>query len=584
MNANVSSFLRPVSSLRSRYLLLCLGVASGCDEFTCADYATCPVESDGGVSSADVPDAAPTEAPMTGAGTESAATSSHSMMTGTGDATANEFTEEAGQQTNTVEPHTEVREDGGIATEALTGGTSANLDASTPDSELPDGLPIGDASAAEVDAARGKTTDGETGPSSVESEAPDASTTGGQPDDVSAVDASCDGALCTDDAESGPVCGDGVVDAGEACDASAPWCRECQIVPAIGAGAGHTCALSTTGGVKCWGAGTLGRLGNGDTVDQPIPVDVTGLDTGVVAIDAGPYHTCAVLASGAVRCWGMGDDGQLGNNDTSDQSVPVDVIGLSGEVTALAAGDSHTCALMTSGAVKCWGSGALGQLGNGSNVARLQPVNVTNLDGGAAAITAGNYHTCALMANGGVKCWGYGTYGQLGNSETSNQLVPVDVAGLESDVLSVTAGDSHTCALMSSGAAKCWGNGNSGRLGNNDVVNQLVPVGVDGLTSGLLSVAGGGLHSCAVLSSGGVKCWGYGFSGQLGNNSTSDALVPVDVLGLSAGVVAVAAGFVHSCALMSNGTMKCWGDGSGGKLGNSFTGNELTPVDVIGLP
>ncbi len=280
----------------------------------------------------------------------------------------------------------------------------------------------------------------------------------------------------------------------------------------------------------------------------------------------------------------MGDDGQLGNNDTSDQSVPVDVNGLSGEVTAIAAGDSHTCALMLSGAVKCWGNGASGQLGNGSESARLEPVNVTDLGGVALAITAGNYHTCALTSQGGVKCWGSGLDGQLGNSETDNQLVPVDVAGLGSDVLSISAGDSHTCALMSTGTAKCWGNGNSGRLGNNDVVNQLVPVEVVGLTSGLLSLAAGGLHSCAVTSSGGAKCWGYGFSGQLGNNSTSDALVPVDVLVLSGEVVALATGFVHTCALLSNGAMKCWGNGSGGKLGNSFTGNELTPVDVIGLP
>ena len=185
---------------------------------------------------------------------------------------------------------------------------------------------------------------------------------------------------CTEqDSSVGPYCGDGTVSDGEACDVSATWCHECQVVPAITAGASHTCALLANDGVKCWGEGGVGQLGNNDTSSQSTPVNVTKLGSAVARVTAGRSHTCAVLANGGVKCWGDGGNGRLGNNDTSEQLAPVDVIGLSSGVSAIAAGDLHTCAVLANGSVKCWGSGVSGQLGNNDNSNQHIPVDVIGI-------------------------------------------------------------------------------------------------------------------------------------------------------------------------------------------------------------
>ena len=278
---------------------------------------------------------------------------------------------------------------------------------------------------------------------------------------------------CTEqDSSVGPYCGDGTVSDGEACDVSATWCHECQVVPAITAGASHTCALLANGGVKCWGQGGSGQLGNADTSAQLAPVDVIGLSSTVSAIAAGGGHTCALLANDGVKCWGEGGVGQLGNNDTSSQPTPVDVVELGSSVSAIAGGYSHTCAVLANGGVKCWGQGSSGQLGNNDINNQPTPVDVIGLSSGVSAIAAGAHHTCALLASGGVKCWGYGANGELGNDDISEQPTPVDVTNLGSKVSAIAAGSSHTCALLASGSVKCWGSNARGQIGNSALMRQ----------------------------------------------------------------------------------------------------------------
>lgn len=355
---------------------------------------------------------------------------------------------------------------------------------------------------------------------------------------------------------------------------------------AITAGGLHTCALTTSGGVKCWGDNQLGQLGN---ITQPwpwspIPVDVSGLTSGVAAIDAAiEAHTCALTTSGGVKCWGHNFWGQLGNNSTIDSPTPVDVSGLTSGVAAIATGGYHTCALTTGGGIKCWGNNYYGQLGDNSNTNSLTPVDVLGLNSGVTAITAGMHHTCALTTGGGVKCWGDDQYGQLGNSEANTSWIPVDVSELTSGVAAIDAGWNHTCAVTTGGGAKCWGFNLQGELGDDSKINRQTPVDVSGLTNGVITISAGGWHTCALITGGGVKCWGFNSDGQLGNDSKLASLKPVDVSGLTSGIVAITTGYWHTCALTTSGGIKCWGNNELGRLGDGTAIDRLTPVDVVGF-
>jgi len=360
-----------------------------------------------------------------------------------------------------------------------------------------------------------------------------------------------------------------------------PAISEPKLPFAISAGNGHSCALTSSGAAKCWGTGSSGQLGNGGTGDSVTPVDVSGMSFGVVAISAGISHTCALTSSGAAKCWGSGQYGKLGNGGTGNAPTPVDVSGMSSGVVAISAGDQHTCALTSSGAAKCWGEGRNGYLGNGGTGMSSTPVDVSGLSSGVVAISAGSAQTCALTSSGAVKCWGDGNMGELGNGGTSTSLTPVDVSGMSSGVVAISSGNVHTCAVTSSGAVKCWGAGNSGQLGNGGTGIASTPVDVSGMSSGVVAISAGMSHTCALTSSGAAKCWGQGMSGQLGNGGTGNALTPVDVIGMSSGVVAISAGLgFHTCAVTSSGAAKCWGSGSNGQLGNGGATNSLVPVDV----
>jgi len=196
-------------------------------------------------------------------------------------------------------------------------------------------------------------------------------------------------------------------------------------------------------------------------------------------------------------------------------------------------------------------------------------------------IEAGAGMTCALTTSGGVKCWGRNDFGSLGDGTTTNRSTPVDVAGLTSGVSAITSQCAHTCALTTGGGVKCWGNNFSGELGDGTTTQRLTPVDVSGLTSGVMSISSGYAHTCALTTGGGVKCWGDNQYGQLGDGTTTQRLTAVDVTGLTSGVAVLSAGTLHTCAITTSGVMKCWGDNQYGQLGDGTTTQRLTPVDVI---
>lgn len=348
----------------------------------------------------------------------------------------------------------------------------------------------------------------------------------------------------------------------------------------VSSGGNYTCAVTTEGRAKCWGNNDNGQLGNNSTVSSLVPVDVVGAASGVASILAGPAHACLVTTAGGVKCWGANTSGQLGNGSVTNSSVPVDVSGLASGVAAVSVGGSATCAVTTAGGVKCWGDNAYGQLGNNSTTSSSVPVDVYGLGSGTALITLGTYHACAVTTSGGAKCWGYNTQGQLGNNSTTGSGVPVDVMNLNSGVARISSGSNHVCVVTTSGGAKCWGWNNKGQVGNTGGNSILAPVDVVGLASGVANIAGGERHTCAVTSSGSAKCWGLNSYGQLGNNSTTNTYLPVDVVGLASGVTYISGGSIHTCALAASG-VTCWGANTYGQLGNNSTTSSAVPVEVV---
>ena len=262
--------------------------------------------------------------------------------------------------------------------------------------------------------------------------------------------------------------------------------------------------------------------------------------------------------------------------------LPIDVVGLTTGVVSITTGAHHTCALTSSGGLKCWGSNSWGSLGDGTSIDRLTPINVSGLSSNVRAVSAGYYHTCAITIPGGVKCFGRNQSGQLGDGTiTHHTATPVDVIGLSSEIIEVTAGYWHNCALTVSGGVKCWGGNSNGQLGDGTSTDSITPVDVIGLTSGVVSIAAGANHTCALLASGGVKCWGS--APAIGDGTAVDRLTPVDVIGLTSGVASISSGASHTCALTIAGAVKCWGSNYYGRLGDNTTTDRLSPVNVIGF-
>lgn len=237
-------------------------------------------------------------------------------------------------------------------------------------------------------------------------------------------------------------------------------------VSAITTGARHGCAL-TSHGVKCWGYNYYGQLGDGTNANRAGAVDVSGVGSGVTAISGGAFHTCALTAGGTVKCWGLNISGQLGDGTEVERWAPVDAVRLGGTAIAVAAGDSHSCAILQGGRVTCWGENRYGQLGDGTTRRRLAPVSVSGLSRGVSALSLGGRHSCAIVG-GIVKCWGGNLFGQIGDGTRRRRLVPVRVSGLRAEAIAIAVGDGHSCALTMSEGLRCWGYNGWGQLGDGN--------------------------------------------------------------------------------------------------------------------
>ena len=345
------------------------------------------------------------------------------------------------------------------------------------------------------------------------------------------------------------------------------------IISNLDAGDAHTCAV-VEGGVKCWGDNNYHQLGNGmGNIIHETPVQTILAGSGVTAVAAGGTHTCAVV-SGGVKCWGNNSVGQVGNSDSNSYYTPVQAIAAGSDVTSVDAGSAHSCAVVKGG-VQCWGDNSFGEVGDGTTTERLSPVQTIPVNSGVTAVAVASFYTCAVVS-GGVKCWGLNGNGQLGDGTTIWRSRPVQVIPAGSGVTAVAASSIHTCAVVN-GGVKCWGSNYYGQLGDGTTIDHLTPVQIISAGSGVTAIAVSGYHSCAVVS-GGVKCWGRNSEGQLGDGSTTQQLTPRQAIPTGSGANSVTAGSYYTCALVV-GKIKCWGWNDSGQFGNGTTDSSYTPVD-----
>ena len=418
---------------------------------------------------------------------------------------------------------------------------------------------------------------------------------------------------------------------------------------AVSAGAFHTCAIVDNGSLFCWGSNGNGRLGTGDPPTQdaysPKWVDL-GVGRTAVAISAGNTHTCAILDDGSLTCFGNDYSGQLGNGPgQSDSSVPGIVDGgftwdnstgsnsgssatnliassegaelmvgdLMNDITFqydssaasgsgsgsgsgsstsfnltsqnIAGGRLYTCAILENGSVACWGDNQYGQLGDGTTTDRSTPTLTESLGTGRTAVqlATGDYHTCALLDNHEVKCWGHNQYGKLGDGATNDRTSPPS-SGITFPTgrtpIALAAGDEQTCAIMDDGSLTCWGGNAQGELGDGTTTHRSSPTIISvSTTADVIDIGSGDAHTCALLDDGTIKCWGNNIFGQLGDGTTTTRLTPTltDSLGTGRTAVDIGVGEHFTCALLDNDDVKCWGSNLHGRLGDGTTIDRSSP-------
>lgn len=346
----------------------------------------------------------------------------------------------------------------------------------------------------------------------------------------------------------------------------------------------HGCVIRGDGKIYCWGSNNLGQLGiSTSTTSQPSLANATAVATGIypLSLSAGGNHTCAVDTNGSAWCWGQGSSGELGNGSPNSSYTPVQFNVGGAHVRAMAAGLSSTCALLTDGTVFCSGLNGNGQLGNNSTLDSNSPVQVkigsSTMLTQVTQIAAGDHHFCALTVGGAVYCWGAAD--ASGGTQT---MVARYVANSNDSTgfstRAIAAGGSFSCAVMSDGTARCWGVGTNGQLGDGQGTTSASMVTVSGV-SNAVSIGAGVTHACAVMADGSMKCWGDDSSGQQGNGGTTGNINTPATVNPGSAVIAALGGYQHACALTQDG-IYCWGSDASGQIGDgsTTTGTQTSPV------
>ncbi len=344
----------------------------------------------------------------------------------------------------------------------------------------------------------------------------------------------------------------------------------------LAAGTFHTCALGDDSRLRCWGDNRGGQVGQGNCEWYQLDpaTQVAKIPPGIVAIEAGGGHSCTVTKAGQMFCWGRNVNGQIGDGtggpETQDRYYPVAVKGLPATVASAALGYQHSCALLKGGEVYCWGQNYNGQLGQGEagyqTTFSMTPLQVRGLGDKVEQLSVGGNHACVLHDGGSVSCWGDNRHGQLGDGSDIERAAPQLVKGLLEPAILLAAGGRHTCAAMESGIVNCWGENKFGQIGDGSLVTRLEPSPVGGIARDIAGLALGQAHTCVLLGTGAVDCWGNNAIGQLGTGDYDSSATPRRVSLPKA--VRIEAGDHHTCVLLHGGTLDCWGQNYYGQLGD----------------
>ena len=341
-------------------------------------------------------------------------------------------------------------------------------------------------------------------------------------------------------------------------------------LPKIATGSWHTCAIRNGGTLKCWGNNYFGETGGSDTQSTGMVTVDLGKDHKAMDIVAGSNHTCAILNSGVVKCWGANYRGQTGSVSQQGTGIGTVDLGKDRKVKGITVGEYHTCALLDDGKIKCWGDNSYGQTGGSDKSAKgIVNVNLGSNNSNAKILAAGWEHTCAILDDGTVKCWGNNSQNQTGGSDKKATGIVTVNLGSNRRARTLAIGGNHSCALLDDDTVKCWGSNSYNQTGgSNKQATGMVTVNLKS-DSKVVTISAGRLYTCAILDDDTVKCWGDNEYGQTGGSDKKATRMVTVNLGTNNTVISISAGRSHTCALLDTEAVKCWGSNSHNQTGGS---------------
>ena len=343
--------------------------------------------------------------------------------------------------------------------------------------------------------------------------------------------------------------------------------------------------LFRDGNLFTWGSGNSGQLGNDTATHKSTPVTTSAGGTNWKQVSAGGAFTAAIKTDGTLWTWGTGGSGQLGDNTLTTKSTPVTTFAGGTNWKQVSVGPNHCAAIKTDGTLWTWGRGLYGALGTNDTTNRRTPVTTfaggTNWKQVSAGGTASAAICTAIKTDGTLWTWGRGSEGQLGNNTATDKSTPVTTFAGGTNWKQVSAGGKYTAAIKTDGTLWTWGYGDKGQLGDNTTTSQSIPVTTFAGGTNWKQVSGGNLHCAAIKTDGTLWTWGYGRSGQLGDNTVTRKSTPVTTFAGGTNWKQVSSSSNHTAAIKTDGTLWTWGSNQYGRLGDNTTTNKSTPVTTF---